>query len=90
MTTQDDAITTPIEQPPAKPKSRRGFASMDPERHRQIAAMGGKTAHALGKAHEFTAEEARNAGRKGGNTTAQDKEHMARIGSLGGAARKRG
>lgn len=47
-------------------KSRRGFASMDPEKRREIASKGGKAAHAQGSAHEFTPEEARVAGRKGG------------------------
>jgi len=46
--------------------SRRGFASMDPERQRQIASRGGKAAHASGNAHQFNAIEAREAGRKGG------------------------
>ena len=45
---------------------RRGFASMDPERQRQIASRGGKAAHASGNAHQFNATEAREAGRKGG------------------------
>jgi general stress protein YciG len=47
-------------------KSKRGFASMDPEKRREIASKGGKAAHAQGSAHEFTREEARVAGRKGG------------------------
>ena len=46
--------------------SRRGFASMDPELQRQIARQGGRAAHAMGVAHEFTSSEAREAGRKGG------------------------
>ncbi|HEU4409803.1 MAG TPA: KGG domain-containing protein [Polyangiaceae bacterium] len=45
---------------------RRGFASMNPEKQREIASKGGKAAHAKGTAHEFTPEEARIAGRKGG------------------------
>jgi general stress protein YciG len=44
----------------------RGFASMDEERQREIASMGGKAAHQRGTAHEFTPEEAREAGAKGG------------------------
>jgi uncharacterized protein len=44
----------------------RGFASMDPEEQRRIASKGGKAAHRSGNAHEFTSEEARAAGRKGG------------------------
>ena len=45
-----------------KGTSNRGFASMDPERQRQIASEGGKAAHEKGTAHEFTSEEARRAG----------------------------
>lgn len=44
---------------------RRGFASMDPAKQREIAARGGRAAHAKGTGHEFTSEEARHAGRKG-------------------------
>jgi hypothetical protein len=40
----------------------RGFASMDPQRQREIASQGGKAAHEKGTAHEFTSEEARRAG----------------------------
>ncbi len=47
-------------------KSNRGFASMDPQRQREIASQGGKAAHESGNAHEFTPEEARIAGSKGG------------------------
>lgn len=43
--------------------SKRGFASMDPQRQREIASQGGRAAHASGNAHEFTSEEAREAGR---------------------------
>jgi uncharacterized protein len=45
---------------------KRGFASMDEEKQREIASKGGKAAHEKGTAHEFTSEEAREAGRKGG------------------------
>jgi general stress protein YciG len=47
-------------------KSRRGFAAMSPETQRRIASEGGKASHASGRGHRFTAEEARDAGRKGG------------------------
>ena len=47
-------------------KERRGFASMSPEKQREIASKGGRAAHEKGTAHEWTSEEARNAGRKGG------------------------
>lgn len=65
----------------------RGFASMDAEKQREIARKGGQAAHAKGTAHEFTPEEAREAGRKGGETVSQNREHMARIGRKGGEAR---
>jgi general stress protein YciG len=45
---------------------KRGFASMDAEKQREIASKGGKAAHEKGTAHEFSSEEAREAGRKGG------------------------
>src|SRR5437763_344091 len=47
-------------------RSNRGFASMDRSKQKEIASKGGKAAHAKGTAHEFTSEEAREAGRKGG------------------------
>jgi len=43
-------------------QSARGFASMDPQRQREIASEGGRAAHQKGTAHEFTSEEARRAG----------------------------
>jgi hypothetical protein len=45
---------------------RRGFAAMDRDRVKEIASKGGRAAHAAGTAHQFSADEARNAGRKGG------------------------
>lgn len=47
-------------------KERRGFASMSPEKQREIASKGGRAAHEKGTAHEWTPDEARAAGRKGG------------------------
>lgn len=47
----------------------RGFASMDEERQREIASMGGKAAHAKGTANEFDSETGREAGRKGGKAS---------------------
>ena len=67
--------------------SNRGFAAMDPEQQRQIASKGGQAAHEQGRAHEFTPEEARIAGRKGGEAVSQNREHMAAIGRKGGQAR---
>ena len=54
------------EQSETKTPAKRGFASMDPQRQREIASLGGKAAHASGRAHEFNSAEAREAGRKGG------------------------
>ncbi len=68
-------------------KSLRGFASMDPERQREIASKGGRAAHAKGTAHEWSSDEARVAGRKGGEAVSRDRAHMAQIGREGGEAR---
>ena len=51
------------------PHGPRGLASMDAETRRRIASKGGKAAHALGRAHEWTSKEAAEAGRKGGSAT---------------------
>ena len=68
-------------------RSNRGFASMSPDRQREIASKGGRAAHAKGTAHEWSADEAREAGRKGGETVSRDRAHMAAIGREGGGAR---
>ncbi|MDB5034712.1 MAG: stress-induced acidophilic repeat motif-containing protein [Chlorobi bacterium] len=67
-------------------RSNRGFASMDEKKQREIASKGGRAAHQQGTAHEFTPEEARSAGRKGGEAISRNREHMAHIGRLGGEA----
>ena len=64
----------------------RGFAGMDEQRQREIASQGGRAAHESGHAHEFSSEEAREAGRKGGEAVSQDREHMSTIGQKGGEA----
>jgi general stress protein YciG len=51
----------------------RGFATLTPERRKEIARKGGKSAHAKGTAHEFTPEEGRRAGRLGGQATTNRK-----------------
>src|SRR5262245_58322483 len=71
-------------------KSERGFASMDEEKQREIASKGGKATHEKGTAHEFTPEEAREAGRKGGEAVSRDREHMAEIGRKGGESSRAG
>jgi uncharacterized protein len=81
MTAPNESLEAP------KTKSRRGFAAMDPSRQREIASKGGRTAHAQGRAHEFTSDEARAAGRKGGEAVSREPGYMAKIGRAGGRAR---
>jgi hypothetical protein len=57
-------------------KEDRGFASMDRAKQREIASKGGKAAHQKGTAHEWTSEEARDAGRKGGIASHQRRREM--------------
>lgn len=81
---KDMSSTTPAATPP----SRRGFAGMAADKHRSISSTGGKTAHAQQRAHEFSSEEARRAGRLGGERVSRNREHMAAIGRKGGRANK--
>jgi general stress protein YciG len=71
--TPDRPPTHPVERAAeggeGKPKRPRGFAAMDRKLVSEIARKGGKAAHSAGTAHEFTSEEARVAGRKGGRAT---------------------
>jgi general stress protein YciG len=62
---------------------------MNPDRQREIARKGGKAAHEKGTAHQFSSEEAREAGRKGGQVVSRHREHMVEIGRSGGKARRR-
>jgi general stress protein YciG len=57
-------------------KEDRGFASMDRAKQREIASKGGKAAHQKGTAHEWTSEEAREAGRKGGMASHRRRRQM--------------
>ena len=63
MSSTETPVTIPEE---TKPKPKRGFAAMDPKLVAEIASKGGKAAHEKGTAHQFTSEEAREAGKKGG------------------------
>jgi len=65
--------------------SKRGFASMDPEQQRQIAAEGGRAAHEKGTAHEFTSEEARKAGAMSHKNDAGRNKQSAGAGSKAGS-----
>lgn len=60
---------------------------MDSNRQKEIARMGGRASHEKGKAHQFTSEEARAAGRKGGEAISRNRQHMAEIGRRGGMRR---
>ncbi len=71
-----DAPPRPADQGTPKAHKPRGFAAMDRALVSEIARKGGKAAHSAGTAHEFTTEEAREAGRKGGRAT-----HARRRGS---------
>ncbi|MGZ5195236.1 MAG: KGG domain-containing protein [Ramlibacter sp.] len=71
-----------------KGSSNRGFASMDPQRQREIASEGGRAAHEKGTAHEFTSEEARAAGRKGGQARSE-KNRMNASSSMSGGSGER-
>lgn len=58
---------------------------MDRSKQREIASKGGKAAHQKGTAHEWTSEEAREAGRKGGMASHRRKqEQQQSAGSSGG------
>ena len=66
-TTNETSDTPKVESSePQKPRRPRGFAAMDRSKVSEIASKGGKAAHAAGTAHQFSSDEARNAGRKGG------------------------
>lgn len=58
---QETTITTPVA---TTERRLRGFAAMSPEKKKEIASMGGRAAHACGRAHQFTSEEGRAAGKK--------------------------
>ncbi|HEY6510277.1 MAG TPA: KGG domain-containing protein [Vicinamibacterales bacterium] len=60
-------------------KSTRGFASMSIDKQREIASKGGRAAHIKGTAHQWTSEEARNAGRKGGQISRGGRGRLVHI-----------
>lgn len=65
-------------------QSKRGFAAMAPQKQQEIARRGGQIAHKKGTAHEFTSEEARLAGQRGGKAVSSNRQYMAEIGQKGG------
>ena len=79
----DESEHGPISEVKSK-LDKRGFAAMEHDKQRLIASKGGRAAHEKGTAHEFTQDEARNAGKKGGEVVSRDRSHMAQIGKKGG------
>ena len=77
------SVSIPTEEPSGV-RPLRGFAAMDKTRRQEIASRGGRSAHAKGKAHRFTPDEARDAGRIGGASVSKDRAHMSTIGRIGG------
>jgi general stress protein YciG len=65
-------------------KTNRGFANWSPERQREVASKGGRSAHETGAAHHWTSEDAKAAGRVGGAIISQNRAHMSAIGRKGG------
>jgi hypothetical protein len=61
----------------------RGFASMSKAKQRKIARLGGRTAHAQGVAHQWTQDEARLAGQKGGFASAESRRRLRQDGRSG-------
>lgn len=59
-------------------KARRGFAAMSPERQREIASQGGRAAHQQGVAHEWSTDEAREAGKKGGRLRVREESEAGK------------
>ena len=60
-------------------KQKRGFAVMDPAAHREIASLGGITAHKTGRAHQWDSKAAKAAGRKGAETRARKRAELQKI-----------
>lgn len=77
-------IEEELEMVQEKTKQHRGFAAMDREAHRELARSGGKASHEYGLAYAFDTDTAREAGKKGGATTAQNRVHQAAAGRRGG------
>jgi hypothetical protein len=59
---------------------------MSPEKQREIASKGGRAAHQKGTAHEWTSEEARSAGRKGGQISRGGRGRLVEPPMVGGGS----
>jgi general stress protein YciG len=73
-----------------KPKSKRGFASMDPEKRRAIASMGGKSVPAESRSFSQNTDLASKAGRKGGRSVAPENRSFSKDPALASAAGAKG
>lgn len=71
-------------------KKLQGFACLSPEARKEMAGKGGKKVWAMNKAHRFTSDAARAAGRLGGLKVSEDKAYMAALGRKGGQAKRGG
>jgi uncharacterized protein len=80
MSDEQSVIDQPVADAPPKPKQRKGFAVMSRKLQKELAARGGRAAHAKGVAHQWTSEEARAAGRKGGATSRRPMQNGATSG----------
>lgn len=82
VTNTTETVTTNNVETPAPVRRPRGFAAMvDRDKLAEIARKGGKAAHAAGTAHQFSSDEARAAGSKGGKAP-----HVRRGGRAKGGA----
>ena len=73
-----------------KPKSRRGFASMSPERRREIASKGGSSVPKEKRSFAKDPKLASLAGRKGGQSVEPQNRSFSRDLGLAAAAGKKG
>ena len=70
--------------------SNRGFASMDQDRQRQIASMGGKAVPDSKRSFSQNRELAAQAGRKGGQSVPDEKRSFSQNPSLAAEAGRKG
>ncbi|WP_036295010.1 general stress protein [Methylosinus sp. PW1] len=76
--------------PSSPAKSRRGFASVDPDKQREIARRGGCAVPAEKRSFSQNPDLAASAGRKGGTSVAPEKRSFSRDPALASAAGRKG
>lgn len=84
---RDNGGASTLESPQGRERkgtANRGFAAMDREKQKRIASEGGRAAHRQGVAHEWNKDEAKQAGKKGGEMVSRNRDHMSEIGRKGG------